>query len=360
MLLHVGVAKTGTTYLQRILAINRARLKAAGYLYPGDSPHSHFRAAMDLRGGSYGGHDYERSRGVWDEIAREVNGFDGPALVSHESMAKIGTETRQRAVESFAGTPVGVIVTVRDLARQIPAVWQENVKNRNTTPYDQFLEGVFRPKPRAKFWQAQDVGAVAGRWADQVGADDVTIVTVPPPGSDRELLWSRMREAAGLPDVSYVVPDSHGNPSLGVAESEVLRRMNYLFPKDLPWTRYEGLVKRSFAAQVMSQRRAEGPLVLPAQYEERARERSAESARQIAAAGYRVVGDLDDLVPAVAPGTAGVQPDDIATDRLFEVTLAMLCEAAMQSKAPPSRGSADEQDDEAGIVRRLAGRLRRG
>ena len=35
------------------------------------------------------------------------------------------------------------MLTIRDLGRQIPAVWQENVKNRATSSYDEFLNDIF-------------------------------------------------------------------------------------------------------------------------------------------------------------------------------------------------------------------------
>jgi hypothetical protein len=47
--LHIGIAKTGTTYLQGLMWHNRGLLERNGLRYPGDLPGDHFRASVDLR-----------------------------------------------------------------------------------------------------------------------------------------------------------------------------------------------------------------------------------------------------------------------------------------------------------------------
>ncbi len=47
--LHVGVPKSGTTFLQASLTANRKALRAAGVLYPGGEERM-FLAAVDVRG----------------------------------------------------------------------------------------------------------------------------------------------------------------------------------------------------------------------------------------------------------------------------------------------------------------------
>lgn len=357
MVLHVGVAKTGTTFLQRILVANRSAIRAAGALYPGDSPHTHFRAAVDLAGGKFSGHEYPRAGGVWAEVTREVNAFDGPAIVSHESLAKTQREGRIRAVEGFEGAEVRVVITARDLGRQIPAVWQENVKNQNSRTYTAFLDDIFDAGKHANFWRAQNLAGVAGRWAKQVGKDAVTIVTVPPAEGDRTLLWTRFRQACELPDIDYLMPEVSDNRSMGSAETEVLRRMNTCFPDDLPWRQYEGRVKRGFVIRVLSTERRHGPLLVPLRWQHATKERAARQVELLSKAGYPVVGDLSELSPrpaeAVGPG-----PDDFSSEQLLDVTVRLLSETALLGKS--AVGMSEDTPEGPSKITRLAKRIRRG
>src|SRR4029079_18055480 len=94
------------------------------------------------------------------------------------------TPHRARPVQGFATADVRVVITVRDLARQIPATWQETLKNRSETPYAEYLATLFETWPSARrgsggFWAAQDVEALVRRWSAGVGVERVTVVTVP-------------------------------------------------------------------------------------------------------------------------------------------------------------------------------------
>ncbi|MEJ7689550.1 MAG: hypothetical protein WKF76_03465 [Nocardioidaceae bacterium] len=61
-------------------------------------------------------------------------------MVSHEVLAAATSEQISRALASLAPADVHVVYGARDLARQLPAVWQESLKNRRTRPYRQFLD----------------------------------------------------------------------------------------------------------------------------------------------------------------------------------------------------------------------------
>ena len=50
VVLHVGLPKTGTTYLQALLADHRDELRGSGVLYPFLRPGGMFHAAVEVRG----------------------------------------------------------------------------------------------------------------------------------------------------------------------------------------------------------------------------------------------------------------------------------------------------------------------
>ena len=86
--LHVGAPKTGTTYLQDRLALNRSELARHDVHYPLGLQASHFRAALDLIDVSWGG-QREDARGEWGKLMDRVRRHDGTVLISHEILAGI-------------------------------------------------------------------------------------------------------------------------------------------------------------------------------------------------------------------------------------------------------------------------------
>ncbi len=87
--------------------------------------------------------------GAWDRLAGEVRGWHGDtAIISHEILATASRSQVGRALESLGhqprtpgGVEVHLVLSVRDLVRQIPAEWQENVKHRSGMSYARFLTG---------------------------------------------------------------------------------------------------------------------------------------------------------------------------------------------------------------------------
>ena len=115
--------------------------RTPGILYPADRFDAHFLAALDLMRLPWGGLEAE-AVGAWDRLRRQVREWDGTAIISHEILATASRAQVRRALESL-GHPdaeVHVVLSVRDLVRQIPAEWQENVKHRRELSYARFLD----------------------------------------------------------------------------------------------------------------------------------------------------------------------------------------------------------------------------
>lgn len=342
--LHVGTPKSGTTFLQGELAHNRALLRRHGYLYPGSKHAAHFMAALSLRDRGFRGHHYRESEGAWDATVAEVLGFDGPALISHEILGGAGRKAIQRAVDSFAPRPVTVVVTCRDLGRQIPAVWQEGVKNGDTQPYDSFLRRAFDawhdPETTAKgIWNSQNLAALGRRWGEFVGPENVTFVTVPPSGSRPGELWRRFGEAVGLPDADYQASDQTANPSLGTVETELLRRLTERLPEDLPWPTHSRLIKRRLAQRELVRHRTGGMLTIPVDHRPRTLEIADAMVGCLRDGGYRIVGDLADLTPTVRED--GSVPGDVTDAQLLELSLALMVPLVLQERRGRRRARAD-------------------
>ena len=117
---------------------------------------------------------------------------------------------------------------VRDLVRQIPAEWQENVKHRAQLSYGAFLDQIHDPERDTRigawFWGVQEIPEILDRWGQDLPPEHVHLVTVPPPGGAPELLWKRFSQAFGLDGIDLDLEAERHNPSLGVPETTLVRR----------------------------------------------------------------------------------------------------------------------------------------
>jgi hypothetical protein len=324
---HVGAPKTGTSFVQDVLFQNRARLAEQGVLYPADRFDAHFLAALDLMELPWGGLE-QQAVGAWDRLAEQVRGWEGTVIISHEILATASPEQVRRALDSFgAGSEVHVVVSVRDLVRQIPAEWQENVKHRRTVGYRAFLDDIRDPGATGTvptwFWGVQDIPGILDRWSADVPSERVHVVTVPKPGAPRELLWHRFAAVFGLdPDAFDTTGVQRANPSLGVAESALIRRVNQRVNGVLANEHYREFVRELLAHQTLSRREGAVRLRLPDDVRAWAVQLSERWIDQLGKERYDVVGSLDDLRPD-PPGTEPpfLDPDAAPTEQTGEVAL---------------------------------------
>ncbi len=90
--LHVGLPKSGTTYLQAVLADNKERLAdRSRLLFPGKSWHEQVRAVRDVRGQRGRGASADDS-GAWQSLVDEIAAWDGDAIISMEWLGGAPTD----------------------------------------------------------------------------------------------------------------------------------------------------------------------------------------------------------------------------------------------------------------------------
>lgn len=320
---HIGAPKTGTTYLQRVLHANRAALRQAGLLYPG-TQQAHFWASQDLREKKFRGHLDAHVPGAWDRLVREISGWPHRSLISHETFSAASRQAVNRALADLDFAEVHVVFTARDLARQLPATWQERVKNGSTGSYAEFLADVRAAKaernaPARAFWALQGVPTILARWARSLPPEHVHVVTVPPSGSEPGLLWQRFAGLVGLDPEAFDSTSPEVNTSLGAASAAVLRRFNAAIADvDLPWPAYAEVYKQRLAPALAA--RGGPPIELPEDSFAWAVRQAGHMVDELRAAGYSVAGDLAELVPTVRP--SGIDPDAAPSDAQAEAAVA--------------------------------------
>ena len=302
--LHVGTPKTGTTFLQRVLWAHKPRLRRAGLLLPGNGIGDHFRAAIDVRQEPHRLQVPANAEGAWSSLLPEIQAFEGDAVISHELFAPASKAQAAAAVRDLAqvAAEVHLVITARDLARQLPAEWQEHVKHRSTLSYPAWMSLAWSDRAAGPespngyhLWHAQHLPSLLERWGRTVPARHVHVVTVPPPGAAPEELWSRFSWLLGVDDVVVDLDAARSNSSLRAEQAEVIRGLNKVLGDRLPLPgAYTPIAKNLFAHQILAGR--EGRAIrLHTEDHLRATEAADQMISALAEAGYDIVGDLEDL-----------------------------------------------------------------
>ncbi len=349
--LHVGLPKTGTSFVQGTMRTNAELLAGRGVHLPAADGERLFAAVLHLTDRSQTwGRSSERGRKHWASVTSETRGRRGTTVISSETLCLATDEQIARILGDLGGVEVDVVVTVRDPARQVPAEWQEGVKHGRRMGYGEFLDTVLaenapeapaRRRTRDRFWRAQDPTQVVDRWAARVGTEHVHVVTCPTPGSPRDLLWSRFAQVLGVSDLEIQVPEAEANTSLGEVQTEVLRRVNRRMTRKGNEKAYGDVVKRLYAGAILRGQAGE-KVRLPQEHLPRVASISETWIEHIESHGYPVVGDLADLRPqATAAGGTPVSKRqllesslDATADLLREVERLRAENASLRNDRP--------------------------
>lgn len=323
VIIHVGTMKSGTTSLQHALFAHREHLRELGILVPGKSWREQVDAVWDVRGRARSLAGDRSIEGSWGRLVEEVEAWPGTAVVSAELLAPAGAVVVEEVARSFAS--VEIVVSVRDLNRNLPAMWQEVVQNGELWTWPEFLASAKQLRPRwslpdlmtstNRFWKEQDAAAIAKRWS---AAGPVHVVTVPPPGGPSEVLLERFGEVIGFGFGDVSTPMSR-NASLGVVRADVLRRLNVeLERRDLRFPAGIRLRKHVLAKRLMRDLDVDDQrlgLRVDPWVERSARQQVAALQRQ----GVVLHGDWADLTPVEVSGT---DPSTVTEDRIAAVAAA--------------------------------------
>lgn len=300
--IHVGAPKTGTTYLQDRLALNRQELGQHGIHYPGVSARDvdHFRPALDLMGADWGG-PAGHAEGQWDALVKRVRRLDGTVVISHEILSAAKAENVARAMRDLADSEVHVVYSARDLARQIPATWQESIKQSRRWTFRRYLKKL-RAEPDAFFWRSQGLPSALGRWSAGLPPERVHVVTVPPAGGPKDLLFHRMCEVFGIDPQWAPVTSERGNPSIGIAETALVRELNRRLRRSgLRAEDHAGLVKNLLVHDALAHRPDMTRATLPPRLFPWVNQVAEEWIEWIEGSGVNLVGDVDELRPVPPP-----------------------------------------------------------
>ncbi|WP_151083076.1 hypothetical protein [Nocardioides cynanchi] len=226
--LHIGLPKTGTTYLQKALWLNKGVLGDAGLLLPGRHQRRHLLASLDILGHSTLSERPGDTDSPWDDLVTESRAWPGDVLITHEFFGSASRRQVRRAVGSFPDAEVHVIVTARAMLDLGISRWQEWVRNGGRKPIDDY-------PPRKRYdpadewgWASFDLADVLARWGSVVPHERIHVLPMTPGGPDPTELLTRLLTVVGHAGVAVEMPQQKVNTSLGIVETELLRRINPL------------------------------------------------------------------------------------------------------------------------------------
>ena len=307
VVLHVGTMKSGTTSIQALLFGQREALADRGVLALGSRWNDQVEGVRELIASP------EAPGKPWQRLVEQAQGWSGSSVISMEFLGPFIPRRVKAVVASFGGLPVHVVLTVRDLNRSVPSLWQETVQNGRAWSWADYRAGardarpwqthppVAPPGPGRTFWRQQHAHRIVSRWADVVGSDRVTVVTVPPPGAPPGTLTERFGQAVGFATDDLVVPEPQ-NTALGAASVQILQRVNArLAELGLTHSDARSVRKGLLAKRVLSTRRGEEQRV-GLDVEPWLAETSAQMIERLAASGVSLVGDWADLAPVPVTG----------------------------------------------------------
>lgn len=294
--LHIGLPKTGTTYLQRTLWENKEVLTEAGLLLPGRHRRRHLLASLDVRQDPNLARRAGNVDAPWADLVAEAQAWPGDVLISHEFFGPASPAQVRRMVESLDRAEVHVLITAREMVGLAISRWQEYVRNGGRRPIDRYPADKEYDPADAWGWASFDLADILDRWGSVIAHERIHVIPMVPGAADPGELLTRFLGVMGYADAPVTTPENRVNEGLGLVEAELLRRTTPLMHNFRSAADRGNWIRGYLAA----------PGVMPSSGEkfrpsdERLVELEERGRRAIATlreGGYDVVGDLSMLEP---------------------------------------------------------------
>ena len=343
VVLHIGVQKSGTTFLQHVLQDHDQALADAGVLYPIPRDWERGRRTVaNHEWATYGllGTEYPwvsepraaREQPSWQALLKQVRAWPGTVLLSAEALSVIRADAVSRLFDALGVDDVEVLVTARSLGQALPSLWQQHIRNGQSTSFDTYLTGLARHRdrggthietdPDAHIWRAFVLSGLVRRWSG-AGASKVSVITSP--GRPPRLLLDRFTRAAGLPGPTHtLVPDRKAHAGLTAPETLVLASLNSAFRQN-SWPKQKAdRARQAITERFQARDQRGGKATVPPAWRARVAEWSDEDLDALRETDARIVGDLADLRYAPAAEEADPPTAEETARAGAEAALALL------------------------------------
>lgn len=229
MVIHIGLQKTGTTFLQRSLDSHRAAMAAHGLIYP--------QPAVGLKGSAGTAHHFlahavlDRRRGhtpavSFDQLEHHIAALQaacadaatqpgGALLISSEDFSLFRLRHIRRLRALFPDQDIRILVYLRRQDEWLEAMYGQVLKQGRSPEPDDFIE---------QNRQHVDYAALLAPWAKVFGDSNLIVRTYE--GFTRGGLWADFCTALDRPQAASIVADEvQVNVSLSREASMFLSRI---------------------------------------------------------------------------------------------------------------------------------------
>ncbi|MGH3414753.1 MAG: hypothetical protein ACRDPH_16900 [Marmoricola sp.] len=330
---HIGLPKTGTTYLQGLLWANKRALARQGLLLPGPGHRRHLLASLELREDPTLRNRPGDVREPWRKLVAEAQGWGGDVLITHEFFCAASPEQVRRGLAAFPDAEVHVVVTARAMVNLGISRWQEWVRNGGVQDIDSYPPRHDYDPTDAWGWGSFDLADVLDRWGSAVPAERIHVLPMAG-GSDPADLWRRFATLVGVDPDSVDASVTEMNRSLGIVETELLRRVNpHLTGFRKPFDRghwIRGFLARPDVMSPTGERFRPGPEKLAD-----LQRRGERSLVMLRTGGYDVIGDLAQLEPRDVSGYR--HPSEVTDTELLDAAVKVVAALMVKVRAVSRR-----------------------
>lgn len=324
--LHVGMPKTGTTYLQATFEKSREQLLRHGVELLPPTRDEAYWLSLSVLERLHADRDPAEAFASWDDFVAAASASRSPRLlVSEELLGGASPEQLHRLVGAVSEREAHVVLTVRGLAQLLPSTWQQRIQQGSRAPaLEDFVDRIVARRGRLadKWWRERGVQSVVERWAAEVPPSRVHVVVVPRQRSAGSSLLDRFCEVVDVPAGELVTDHGDSNPALGRAQAELLRLVKEQVPRELMDRHGYVPVGKWWLAHRHLAPQGGTPPRMPVRFRDWCEAEARSTIAFLRASGVDLVGDVDDLLP-----------DDVDFDDAAAPTETELLAAAVQALA---------------------------
>ncbi|MDQ3616873.1 MAG: hypothetical protein M3393_09660 [Actinomycetota bacterium] len=342
---HIGLPKTGTSYLQSIFWQSQSALEAQDLQLVPSVRSMGYHLMLAVREELVPDLDGPKASKILHRFREEAAALTSSrALISQELLGAASPHQAQALLGVLPHHEAHVVLTVRDLARHIPSAWQQQIKARAVMSYEDFRDEITASSTEAPWDPGYDLTGVLARWGACVPPERIHVVTVPKPNVPASVLLERFCSVVGVDPERLNQEVGRSNTSLGLTQAELLRRVNLTLGDRLPHPRSGyGEHGKRFLGQTILRPQGGEPAKLPERLSSWCERASLEIVERLASGGYDIVGDLDELLPDPSAFTG----DDMV------VSDAEVADAAAAALADILVARAGEQEEVATLRRQV-------
>ena len=218
LFLHIGYPKTGTTSVQRFLALNQAALQAAGVLYPQAGRIRHGDAHYGVNF-ALGIADYDRPKDVEkpvtlrQDLAAEAAGSGCEKIVlSTEYLTTANLADKARVRAYFADYDVKIVCYLRRHDHMYESAYAQAVKTVANPPWTDSIEG-FIVYHTGMGTVSYDYLGVLRQWAQHFGTAAILVRPFEPAQNTPDV-YADFLATIGVADSAHFVRPKRANPSI--------------------------------------------------------------------------------------------------------------------------------------------------